>query len=124
MHICAATHEPPAASAGQPMGVPGPAAWMNLRVPPYVGVTEAGAGAGFVMGAVGAVVGAGLAVVGAGAAVVVGDAAGFGAVAVVGAGVVVGVPQPITTATHIARVNRITINLFIFPPYFFDYAAK
>jgi len=96
------------------MGEPGAVDWIYLRVPPYLGVADVGAGAGLAVVAAGDVVGAGLAVVAAGDVVAVGDAAGFGAGVVVGAGVVAGVPQPNNTAAQSNSVITATISFFIF----------
>ena len=115
--ICAVTPAPPARSGGQPIGLPGPAASISIRTPPYLGV----AGAAGLAGVVGVVGVAG--VVGcAGAAGVVGVVGAVGVVGVVGAvfaGVVgavgAGAPQPITTETPSNRIIRTTNSFFISP---------
>ena len=117
--------EVPAASVGQPKGVPGAVVWIYVRVPPYLPAEDVAVDAGAVAvvdaGAV-AVVDAGLAVVEASAVVVVGDAAGGSvcAAGVVGAGVVDGELQPIINEAHKTMRHKGTINLFILGPPLFE----
>jgi len=100
----------PAASAGQPKGVPGAVVWIYVSVPPYVPAEGLVVGAGAAV-----VVDAGLAVVDAGAAAVVIDAAGF-VVCVAVVVVVDGVLQPTINEAHKTRRHEMTMNFFTLEP--------
>jgi len=100
----------PKSSQGKPPVPDGLAHRINLRVPPYLGVSD-GAGSGVGAG-VGSGVGAG---VGSGAGAGVGAGVGEGA----GVGVVSGSAQPIINMMQTSRMANGMYNFFIyFPPYF------
>jgi len=118
MDICKASIEVPAASAGQPKGVPGAVVWIYVRVPPYVPAEEAVVGAGLAVADVGAtvVVDTGLAVV-AGAAVV-DDMVGCRVceAGVVETVVLDGELQPTINDAHKTIRHKGMINLFMLEP--------
>ena len=114
MDICNASIEVPAASAGQPKGVPGAVVWIYVRVPPYVPAEDEVVGAGLAVADAGAtvVVDIGLAVV-AGAAEVV-DMVGCRVceAGVVGAVVLDGELQPTINDAHKTMRHKGIINFF------------
>jgi hypothetical protein len=103
----------PAASAGQPIGVPGAALWIYVRIPPDMGAGDVPVIDGLaVVAAAVVVVAAGLAVVDAAVVVVVAGLAVVDAAVVVGVDVVACVLQPIINEAHKSKKNAMTIDLF------------